>query len=191
MGNLDAWSRCKVHNLRVHLGIPGFLPRWLTGLNAIKTAHGERLGSLVGRHLTGADLVYLIEDGSWYADCPVVLDFEGERVEICHQKFDDVSITWNAIDCSAPIGGWDEADDFTPVWRAGDRPIADFVGGEVREVALLEWRSGHDMADGMVAVEFVFDVGRFAVANALDENGIETGMRALEYERHVLRADGL
>ncbi|MCP2328774.1 hypothetical protein HDA40_007281 [Hamadaea flava] len=173
----------------MHLGIPGFVPDWLAGLKAIKAAHGERLGGLAGRRLTSVDLVYFVEDGSWYADCPVVFDFEGERVEICHQKFDDLSITWNTIDCSAPIGGWDEAD-FAPVWRAGEVLLGDFVGSEVREVALLEWRGDRDMADGMVAVEFVFETGRFAVANGLDENMIEIGARVPAYERRVMGRDG-
>jgi hypothetical protein len=177
-----------VDNWHVHLGIPGFTPHWLTGLQAIHAAHGARLGSLVGRTLMSADLACFVEDGSWFADCPVILDFAGERVEICHQKFDELSITWNAIDCSMPIGGWDETD-FTPVWRPGCDLLGDFIGGEVQEVALLEWRGARDMADGMAAVEFVFDAGRFAVANGLDENVIETGMRGPAYERHVLRRD--
>ncbi|MEU8258042.1 hypothetical protein AB0C06_27680 [Micromonospora inaquosa] len=38
------------------------------------------------------------ERDEWFADCPVVLDFAGERLEVNHQKFDDVSITWNSAD---------------------------------------------------------------------------------------------
>jgi hypothetical protein len=44
--------------------------------------------------------------------------------------------------------------DFTPVWRAGDDLLGSFVGGEVREVALLEWRGDRDMADGMPIATF-------------------------------------
>jgi hypothetical protein len=117
------------------------------------------------------------------------LDFSGERVEICHQKFDDLSITWNTIDQSAPIAGWDESD-FSPQWRSGEHVLDILIGGVVREVAMLEWRAARNVADGMVAVEFVVDTGWLAVANALDENVIETGRRATEYLRHVVRTNG-
>ncbi|MDF5755900.1 hypothetical protein [Spongiactinospora sp. TRM90649] len=39
-----------------------------------------------------------IEDGDWYADCPVVLDFDGVQIEISHSKLDELSIGWNTID---------------------------------------------------------------------------------------------
>jgi hypothetical protein len=172
----------------MHLGIAGFEPMWLTGLDTIRRAHGERLARLAGRRLTAVDLVYFVEDGSWFADTPVVLDFAGECVEICHQKFDDLSITWNTIDRSTPITGWEESD-FSPRWRTGQPLLDGLVGGVVREVALLEWRDARDMADGMVAVEYTLDTGRLAIANALDENVIETGTTAPEYLRHILDAD--
>ncbi|MEU6612491.1 hypothetical protein [Streptomyces parvus] len=51
------------------------------------------MAALAGRRLTGYALVRFVEDGEWFADCPVVLDFEGVRVEICHWKFDELSIS--------------------------------------------------------------------------------------------------
>ncbi len=33
--------------------------------------------------------VSFIEDGDWYAECPVVLDFDGVQVEISHSQFDE------------------------------------------------------------------------------------------------------
>ncbi len=35
-----------------------------------------------------------LDEDEWFTACPVVLDFEGERVEINHWKFDEVPITW-------------------------------------------------------------------------------------------------
>jgi hypothetical protein len=131
----------------MHLGIAGFEPMWLAGLDTIRRAHGERLARLVGRRLTAVDLVYVAEDGSWFADTPMVLDFAGECVEICHRKFADLSITWNTIDRSAPIVGWEDSD-FSPRWRTGQPPLDGLVGGVGRAVALLEWRDARDVADG-------------------------------------------
>lgn len=38
----------------------------------------------------------------WFADAdpPVVLQVGVEQLEVCAQKFDDLSVTWNTIDLS-------------------------------------------------------------------------------------------
>lgn len=48
----------------------------------------------------------LVEDGDWFADCPVVLDFDGLQVEVCHSKL-ELSIGWDTIDTAATITGWE------------------------------------------------------------------------------------
>jgi hypothetical protein len=65
--------------------------------------------------------------------------------------------------------------------------LAPFVGQELREVALLEWRpAGHDLAAGTVAVEFTFTGGCLRIVNGLDENSIEVGTAHPDYVRHRL-----
>lgn len=168
------------------LGISGFSPTFLVGLEAVRDTHGPRLATLPGRRLTSFAIVRFAEDGEWFADCPVILDFDGVRVEICHWKLDELSIGWNTIDTSAPITDW-EWYELTPVWSGDDERLEAFAGQELREVALLEWRpSRYDLAYGTVAVEFVFDTGGFLIANALDENGIELGTPHPEFVRHRL-----
>ncbi|RCG31871.1 hypothetical protein DQ384_08285 [Sphaerisporangium album] len=171
------------------LGISGFEPTFLVGLKAVRDEHGPGLAALGGRRLTGFALVRFVEDGDWYAECPVVLDFDGIQAEICHSKFDELSISWNTIDTRAAISGW-EWFELTPAWSSADERLEPFVGHELREVALLEWRpSGRDVAAGTLAVEFVFDAGRFHVANALDENSIDLGDTHPEFVRHPLASD--
>jgi hypothetical protein len=180
----------------VHLGIAGFEPAYEVGLDAVRRAHCSRLGALVGRRLTGFAVVRFVEDGDWYADCPVVLDFEGVQVEICHSQFDLLSIGWDAIDLAAGIVGW-EWFELTPEWSRFDARLEPFLGRELREVALLEWRpvDRRDLAAGTVAVEFAFggEVGEegeegdcFRILNGLDENLITTGAAPSEYVRHPL-----
>ena len=43
--------------------------------------------------------------------CPVVLDFDGVQVEVCHRKLDELSIGWGTIDAAAAIA---ECSGFTP-----------------------------------------------------------------------------
>lgn len=173
-------------SLAVRMGISGFEPLFLVGIDAVGAAHGTRLARLVGRRLTGVAVVRFAEDGEWFAECPVVLDFAGIQVEVCHWKLDELSIGWDTIDTAAAISGWEWAE-YTPVWSHSDERLQTFTGRELREVALLEWRpSAPDLAAGTVAVEFVFDTGRFDIANGLDENRIETGAVEPGYIRHRL-----
>lgn len=168
------------------MGISGFEPTFLAGLEAVREKHGSGLAALGGRRLTGFALVRFVEDGDWFADCPVVLDFDGLQAEICHWKFDELSISWNTIDTMAAISGWEWVEP-TPAWSGTDERLEPFVGQELREVALLEWRpSGRDVAAGTLAVEFVFDTGRFHIANALDENDISVGDAHPDFVRHLL-----
>jgi hypothetical protein len=169
------------------MGISGFEPTFLVGLEAVREEHGPGLAALGGRRLTGFALVRFVEDGDWFADCPVVLDFDGVQAEICHWKFDELSISWDTIDTTAAISGW-EWFELTPAWSSADERLEPFVGLELRDVALLQWRpsSRHDLADGTLAVEFVFDAGRFHIANALDENSIDVGDAHPEFVRHRL-----
>ncbi len=141
---------------------------------------------LVGRRLTGFALVRFVEDGEWFADCPVVLGFDGVQVEICHGKLDELSIGWDTIDTAVTIIGW-EWFELTPEWSHSDERLEPFVGQELREVALLEWRpAGRDLAAGTVAVEFAFAGDRLRIVNGLDENRIEVGAAHPDYIRHRL-----
>jgi len=130
------------------MGIAGFEPILLVGLDAIRREYGARLAALVGRCMSGYVVVRFVENGDWFADCPIVLDFDGIKAEICHWKFDELSIGWNTVDTTAAISGW-ECHDLIPGWSRLDERLGPFVGRELREVALLEWRpSSLDLADG-------------------------------------------
>ncbi|MFD9078680.1 hypothetical protein [Streptomyces erythrochromogenes] len=168
----------------MNMGISGFEPSYLVGIDAVRQAHGPRLAALAGRRLTGFALVRFAEDGDWYADCPVVLDFDGSRVEICHRTFDELSLGWDTIHTSAAITGW-EWSELTPQWSHRDDRLEAFVGRRLLGVTLLEWRpTGRDLADGTVALEFVFDAGRLRITNGLDENSIEVGPTPPEFVRY-------
>lgn len=168
------------------MGISGFEPSFLIGVDAIRQVHGSRLAKLIGRRLTRFALVRFAEDGDWFADCPVVLDFDGVQVEVCHWKFDELSIDWGTIDTAATITGWEWVE-LTPQWSHSDEHLEPFVGQELCEVALLEWwPADHDLAAGTVAVEFVFARDCLRIVNGLDENRIEVGAAHPDYVRHRL-----
>jgi hypothetical protein len=175
-----------------YFDVAGYQPRWLNGRRAVAAAHGRRLGALVGRRLARVWLVWDRGADEWFADGPVLLDFGGEQVEVNHQKFSDLSITWNTID---PVGQatWSTGDDGDPEaytfhlgWRHDTLPeLVVLEGQRLTAVELLEWADG-DVADGMVAVSFVFADERVTISNALDENDLQLGTPYHGYRRHPL-----
>ncbi|MGV9329633.1 hypothetical protein [Streptosporangium sandarakinum] len=73
---------------------------------------------------------------------------------------------------------------FEPSFLVGIEP---FVGRELCEVALLEWRpADRDLAAGTVAVEFLFEERCLRIVNGLDENRIEVGAAHPDHIRHRL-----
>lgn len=163
-----------------YLGIEGYQPSWQHGLASIRTRHGRRLAGLVGRRLSHAWLVWDRDADEWFADAPVLLDFDGDQLAIQHQKFDDLSITWATADPNKPVSFLE----FDLAWRSGaTSDLANLEGRHLREISLLEWRGG-DMADGMVAVHLRFDDGQLTVYNALDENGLSFTSPMAQYVSH-------
>lgn len=134
----------------------------------------------MGRQLSHAWLLWDRDAEEWFADAPVLLDFGGEQLEIQHQKFDELSITWATTDPNKPVSFLE----FDLAWRSGAAPdLAPLEGQHLREISLLEWQGG-DLADGMVAVHLVFDNGQMTVFNALDENGLSFTPPMVQYVSH-------
>ncbi|WP_060905601.1 hypothetical protein [Streptomyces scabiei] len=164
-------------------GIENYRPQWLNGRPAVVAGHGQQLRALIGRPLTHAWLVWDVRDDEWFSDCPVLLDFTGEQVEISHQKFDDLSITWNTVDPHQSV----QWPDFDLKWRHDVRPDLHALQDQIlQDVELLEW-TGSDMAQGTVAVSFRFPHSQLTIANALDENQLTIGPPESGYRRHSLR----
>ncbi|MGW6504623.1 hypothetical protein [Nonomuraea angiospora] len=166
-----------------NFGIPGYRPEWLSGRSAITAAHGARLGRLVGRRLTRALLVWDLDEDEWFADCPVLLDFEGEQVEVNHRKFDELSITWNTIDPTRSL----EWSDFHLAWR-DDVPneLIALVGQPCSAVELLTWRNRDFVERTIVSLGFGFPNGQVTIYNALDENGMEFTPPGDHYTRYSM-----
>lgn len=177
-----------------YYGIHDYQPHWLTGRATIESVHGQRLSDLVGRPLSKSWLVWDQEDDEWFADCPVLLDFDGEQVEITHQKFDELSISWNSIDPHRQRS-WSDPEDPDPEthafhlsWRSDAIPALTALEGQpLLAVDLLEWASQRaDFAAGMTAVSFTFADDRVTISNGLDENALEFGTPPADYRQYPL-----
>lgn len=164
-------------------GVENYEPQWLNGASAISAAHGQRLAALTGRHLRHTWLLRDLDADEWWADAPVLLDFDGEQVEINHQKFNDLSITWNTVHptshttraCGALAGS-----DSLPRlgWRHDAVPELTAVESQqLVDVELLEYVTD-DLAKGMVALCFTLPGKQLTVSNGLDENCLDFGRPA-------------
>lgn len=163
-----------------YLGVEGYQPNFQRGLTEIAETHRRPLAGLIGRRLTRTWLLWDRERDEWFADAPVLLEFDGEQVEVQHHKFDELSLTWNTVDPGGPV----QFEDFDLCWRSDAAAVLSGLQGQsVRQVSLLEWR-GRDMAGDMVAVHLVFDDGQVTGYNALDENGLSFDDPQPEYAWH-------
>ena len=114
--------------------------------------------------------------------------------EICHQKFDDLSITQNTIVPTAPIE-WSDVDDKNSgpcrlEWRTDADPrLAALSGCQLKGIALLEWRDHiPDFGNGSLAITFDFGLEQFTIANGLDENALEFGEPDSHYRVYRLNS---
>lgn len=148
-------------------GISGYQPQWHRGLAQVAATHGTRLAHLTGRTLTHTWLVWDNDADRWFPDAPVLLDFDGEQLEISHHNLDAVSVTWNTINPAIPVL-W-PGTDLNLRWH--DDPRAGLRGQRLDTVELLEW-TGADVACGTVALTFTFTAQQVTIYNALDENGL-------------------
>ncbi|MFJ7212798.1 hypothetical protein [Amycolatopsis sp. NPDC098790] len=166
-----------------NFGIESYRPQWLNGRSTVAAGHGKHLRALIDRPLTHAWLVWDVRGDEWFSDCPVLLDFAGEQIEINHAKVDDLSITWNTVDPHQPVR-WP---DFDLQWRHDIRPeLCALQGQSLQDIELLEW-TGSDMAQGTVAVSFCFPQSQLTIFNALDENGLTFGPPDSRYRRRSPR----
>ncbi|PZT91118.1 MAG: hypothetical protein DI630_29895 [Gordonia sp. (in: high G+C Gram-positive bacteria)] len=89
---------------------------------------------MVGEKIAGIWVVWNLESDEWFADLPVVVQLKsGRRLEVCWEKFDDLSITWNTIDTNVTPRARVE----WPLERRRDAlpPFSPVVGATVREFA--------------------------------------------------------
>jgi hypothetical protein len=154
------------------LGIEGYEPQWQHSATALAAAHRARFDCIIGRPLDGAWLIWDLGADRWFADGPVILGFGDTNVEITHRKFDECAITWDRVDMSAPLVwyGTGLRLDWVAAEHAALRTVA---GRRLREVNVIErMMAAHWRPRVLHAIEFLFDGGRLAVFNALDENGL-------------------
>ena len=91
--------------------------------------HTDRFRGLGGKQVKRGWVAWIEEHEERFPDLPVIVEFEdGVRLEVCWQKFDDLSITWNSIDVTVPPMAWVT---WPLSWRLAGHPALTKVAGAV------------------------------------------------------------
>lgn len=178
------------------VGIEGWQPRWHSSPADVVEHEGERLRQLVGQTVTGTWAVWIAEENEWFADLPVLLEIGGQRVTVCVNLLEDLSVTWNdPIDTTVGATWWNG---WTLQWRDDAHPaLQEAIGRTVTAVGLTEYDlrltdlSNCQVSSAWVLTGLALALGRTGlwVYNACDENGLQTGLPPEDNEHRTTWLD--
>ena len=133
-----------------------------------------------GRRVAETWTVWDLEHDEWFADLPVVLRLNhGPQLEVCWEKLDDLSVTWNTIDVTVKPRAWVE---WPLEWRQAAHPaLAAIADATLEQISATSFR----LVTGNVAdprdthavwlttgLWLATSHGDLHIFNALDENGL-------------------
>ena len=160
---------------RVSGWVPAFLPA-----DEQLDRQAARLRSLTGHRVAQTWTVWALEHDEWFADLPVVLRLDhGPQLEVCWEKFDELSITWNTIDVTDTPTAWVE---WPLEWRQAAHPaLATIADATVDQIAATSSRFPTENAAEPFCIKaswlttglwLATSRGDLHIFNALDENGL-------------------
>jgi hypothetical protein len=161
--------------------VSGWRPDFRPGHEQV-ALHAARLHAVLGQRIVESWGVWDLEHDEWFADLPVVLQFNaGVGLEVCWEKFDDLSITWDTIDVGVTPTGWVE---WPLEWRPHPLPALAAVAGQtVSALAATSFLfrtqnvdQPHDVSEAWLTTGLWLgtESGGLHIFNALDENGVDT-----------------
>jgi hypothetical protein len=166
-------------------GLENYQPDIFTGIGSLMSEYGHALKNLTGRKIKSVWVAWDCLNDCWYSDFPIVMDIEGQRIELCHRKLDQLAVSMNTIILSQRI-----CLDHNKVireWRKDALP--EFIaikGNRIRGIELIEHRirvnaDCHKGDAGQLGeytawvpggIGFELDDGYISICNGLDKNQI-------------------
>lgn len=169
------------------LGMDSYNPHFYSESSDIMTELGQELKKLIGKEILDIWVVYDINNNEWFKDCPIVLNVDGIKVELCAIKIDEFAITFNTIEMSEKLN-WYDIDNFNLEWRK--EPINDLLlvkNKKICNIELIEYNLETEITYSkenpnqvgekhsawiLNGIGFELTDGYFSVFNSLDENEI-------------------
>ncbi|WP_155373553.1 hypothetical protein [Catellatospora vulcania] len=159
-------------------GIAGYRPEPVATVDGLLDVHGDHLRSLAGRRLTRIRGLCYVGEGDRCRTLPVVLEFEGERLEVAAEGFDRLFVSRDDL-VGDPLPDTDDQDDpeREVAWADVARAELDvLLGARLAAVRVLEHDFRLAVVDGgpleawlLGGLELVFACGRAVqLVNVLD-----------------------
>lgn len=158
------------------LWVRDWKPQSFFTAEAVGASLGDRLKAMVGLRLDEVWLAWDVGADEWFCDAPVLLVVGGQQLEVSVNQLNELCISFNAIDRSAPFG-WQDSD-FDLKWRRNPAIVPHSVlGRTVAGFGAMEYAFG--LADFvgtlpwvLVSLEVKLEGAHLAIENGLDENAL-------------------
>lgn len=169
------------------LGMDSYNPYFYSVSSDIINELGQELNKLIGKDIIDIWVVYDKKNNEWFKDCPIVLNVEGIKAELCAFKMEEFAITFNTIDMSEKLN-WYDIDNFDLEWRK--EPINDLLfvkNKKICNIELIEYNLQTEITYSkdnpnqvgkkhstwiLNGIGFELTDGYFSVFNGLDVNDI-------------------
>lgn len=166
-------------------GIESYNPEFYTSVADIFSAYRSTLLDLIGRKIKSVWVAWDCLNDCWFSDHPIVMNIEGQQLELCNSGLDRLAVSMNTIDLSRRIC-WSDNNSIQE-WRKDALP--EFIavkGNRIRGIELIEYqlRTGAVHQNGQAeqimehsawvlnGIGFELDGAYIAICNGLDKNQI-------------------
>ncbi|PZD97015.1 hypothetical protein DNH61_04780 [Paenibacillus sambharensis] len=129
------------------LGINNYSPDFIDNTEQFITKHDDMLHSLIGQSIDGINILWNKTEDEFYSIAPVLFKISEIQIELCANKLDEFSLTYNLIDPLTEVEPSDMGDG--EVWFYEWRRYSGFIksstitGIDILEL-LFESRVIHD-----------------------------------------------
>lgn len=150
--------------------IEGYKPEWVHDKDKAEELVERWSKKWIGKSIGKTFVGWYEPDDSWYEDLPIILFIGGDRIEICWQKFDSLSITKNQIDITDCIS----YEEKIPYKENAHPALNEVIGKKILNVKLgMSSMTLEKKVMPMInSLDFELENGFLTIFNELDENGL-------------------
>ncbi|MEM9862340.1 MAG: hypothetical protein AAF938_12020 [Myxococcota bacterium] len=113
------------------LWIRDWRPQRFFTVEALEGALRDQLRRMIGRKLDEVWVVWDLDSNEWFCDAPVLLVVDGQQLEVSVHNLDELHVSLDAIDRSAPFGWVDEPQlNFDLEWRCNPSLVPGSILGQ-------------------------------------------------------------
>lgn len=156
-------------------GIKNYTPMFFEDKNKFTKKHRNKLRSLIGLNIDEVWTVHDASNGLFWAESPVIIGVEGNQLEFCSFKDNEIAVTWDEIDLEEKLD-WYGIQDLNLEWRKNAiENINDIIAQAIREIEIIEVmfdsKENNSFSTFLQGLGFAIEKGYLSIFNAFDETG--------------------